>query len=364
MRFPAYSNWKQYSTTIAAPAATTTTNNAVQFTLARKQLRLEAVLVEITGTTATHTTPTSDALANLAKRIRLRVNDSLSSRNAVDVSGPGTLSYCRQNDWRVGRDMQEAISRLTTQVGAFKAHWWVPIRPPGIQEPAGNYFSIPLDRLNEDPVIEVDLGSVADIGATLTLTGTLTCNLHFKYRNTPTDFLYIPTQLRTDQKTWDDANSTQTWDIPADGFLTQLLMQHYQSATARGAVLNSATDQWILKQGLYDRQAWTDSSLQSLNDQSQMTYPEGAFCVRSSAADPAEANLPNFSNEGFLDFLSDTPGTDAFSVNSIIDLRDLSNRASIVGDKIGTAGTPQTQFTYHKILPRRVEDLGALTQLL
>jgi hypothetical protein len=319
------------------------------WTITRQPRRLEALAIRATVTL-------TGALAGLGirfgalaaiKQVRVRVNDARGSRNAVQVAGHNLVSFLSNTIGFVDRDTQAALAPAT---GAATFTLLVPFRHPQVGEPFGNVLSIPLDNgsLAEDLKVEIDFAGNTEIAASSLVINSVSIQAY--YRETPAAVPYIPSELSTASFV-----PTTVTNVPYEfanvGVLTSILLQSYTSAFALASPLATG-GQYRLEYGRDIRMRTDDAQLQSLNDFSRPNYPTGG----SNAT-----NQPR--SEAFFDFITDYPGTDAYSANSVLNL----DSATLAGDKCRlffndyAVVTNTTQITTHRLLPKSLNELKALT---
>lgn len=342
------------------------------FRIKQEARRLEAIVLRLGLTTAAGaiTGAAFAGLAGVVKEIRVRVNDVLGSRNAVQVSGMGLLGYVSNVVGHLSRKTQVAYASAGFPTSTtIYIDFLIPLRHPQFAEPVGNQLSIPLSQrfLGEDLIVEVDLNDIAAAGAVFTTNppsyaSTNPLLLHTVLREVPETVPYIPSELRTDSYV-PTSTASPAYEFPSSGFLTGFLIQGV-SATALGnavtrAGLLSTGGQYRLEYGR-DLLARTDESFAvAINDYSRPVYPANAAAVITSATLPNR----NFDGEVFFDFINDGIGTEDFAVGSIIDL----NTQALGGDKFRIvwndhASTSRAAFiTYHKLKLNTPDQLAGLT---
>jgi hypothetical protein len=347
-----------------SPSATLANLTAAQTVTARikqERRRLEALLLVFKATTAAASSNNGDGLAGLIKEIRVRVNDVLGSRNMIQVSGPGLLSFNRNNfGWL---DRNTYASYQTGTLAASSAHtvaFYIPVRHPSIAEPYGNLLSLPLSSnfLKDDPIVEIEFHQGTTVFNT-TPTTPLSPNikLYSILREVPDSVPYIPSELRTDTLNADAAANKKYFDFSSVGFLTQCLLQGYSSQTYGNAVtrasLLSAGGLLTVEYGRNAIRKFDDDTIQLLNDMSQ----------DQRTIVPADTALSTrqFAGEYMLDFLTDHPNSDAFSPMSMLNL----NTEALGGDKCRIVldtmpANTQARITYHKLLARTAAALKDL----
>lgn len=347
----------------------------IRFLVKQERRRLEGFTFKLALTTngSALTGAAWAGLAGVVKEIRLVVNDGPAGggqRNLIQISGPACLSYIRQLGLSLDRETQRAYAAggfptsTTVQIS-----FYVPIRHPSLQEPFRQVLSYPLSSTYSanDAYVEVDLNDIAAGGTVITTNApayasTQPALVQVHLAEVPDSYPYIRSEWRTDTGFSTNATANVPYEFTSGGFVTGFLIQGYSAA-----ITNSTTRSTLLSSGgqlriEYGREVLlkTDENFQqAYNDMSTTTlYPQGesttAAAAISSAASPALQNR-QFTGESFFDFLTDLPGSDAFSLASCPDL----NTDALGGDKfrvvwndLASSSRP-IHITYHKLLSSR-----------
>jgi len=356
-----------------APSGTAA--QTIRFLVKQERRRLEGFSFKLSVTTAA-TAITGAAWAGLAgivKEIRLVINDGPAGggqRNLVQISGPACLSYIRQLGLNLDRETQRGYAAAGFPVSTTcQLTFFVPIRHPSLQEPFRQVLSYPLSSTYSanDAYVEVDLNDITAGGTVFTTNPptyapTQPALVQVHLAEVPDSYPYIRSEFRTDTGFSTSATANVPYEFTSGGFLTGFLVQGFSAAiaaaTTRSTLLNSGGQMRVE----YGREVLikTDENFQqSYNDISaQLVYPQGesttAAAAISSAASPALQNR-QFAGETFFDFLTDLPGSDAFSLASCPDL----NTDALGGDKFRlvfndlASATRPVHITYHKLLSSR-----------
>lgn len=361
----------------AQPSVSATSVQTITFRIKQEQRRLDGIQIRV-GITAAATTTFArwGGAAGIVKEIRVRVNDVLGTRNAVQVSGVGLLSYVRENLGNLDRTTQSAYgatSSATDSVIAntfgtanFYVTYFVPFRHPLVEDPAGNYLSLPLSQkfMGDDVIVEVDFniagGTSGPVFGTAAITA-LDCYMQTIIREVDESYGYIPSELRTDYFQ-PSSTASPAYEFTSNGYLSGFLLQGFSAnplaiGTTRSAILGSG-GQFRIEYGreilMRDDQAFS----QAFNDLSKVTYPDAILANIASSA----LYTKSIPNEVMFDLLSDLPGNSAFSVASIPNLYT----SALGGDKFRiifndyAATTTATHITQHRLLPKDPNDLKAL----
>lgn len=360
MLYPCITDFLSFtpSGTIAAFA----TGQTFTARIKQERKRLEAIMVVVTMATHGAGQPTAtvgDGAPGIIKAIRLRATDVLGTRNIIDVSGPGLLSFVKNNFGFLDRNTMQWYRTYAADIqnSAYTMCFYIPVRHPVIAEPYGHLLSLPLSSnfVKDDPILEVETNTLASV---FTTTGTPagTISAMAILRDIPDSVPYIPSELRTDTLNNLAAATKQSFEFGSVGFLTQCLVQGYSAQTYAPAVTRidnlTAGGTLSVEYGRNTIRKFTGAFCNGLNDLSQ-------FNILAAAAD--NLTLRSLVGEYFLDFLSDHPGSDAFSAASVLNL----NTEALGGDKcrliIDTMiASHQARITTHKLLARTVDAIKPL----
>lgn len=354
-------------------APTGTAAQTLTFRIKQEARRLDGFIfqLQLTNNAAVPTGAAWGGLAGVVKEIRVKVQDVLGSRNAVQVSGIGLQSWMKQMLGRNDRNTQSGYASAALPATAGEAtsviNYFVPLRHPLIQEPYGNFLCLPLSSkfLGDDVIVEVDLWDIAAAGTVFTTNPpTYPANaaaIQTLVREVPESAVYVPSELRSDMFA-PAAVANAAYEFTSNGYLTSALIQGLSASAFGNAVTRSST----LSAGgnvqfQYGREIWTkdnDLFAIALADLSQDSYPS------SVTANIAASSLfaRNWPNEIMADFLADLPGTDSFSVASVPNLYTAAlggDKARFVFNDFGAAGRA-AHITMHRFLPAQADDLKAL----
>lgn len=360
--------------TAPAPTGAAAAAQTITFRIKQEQRRLEGFILslQLTNNAAIPTGAAWGGMAGVVKEIRVKVQDALGSRNAVQVSGIGCLSWVKNQLGRLDRNTQTGYA--TAALPAFATenvstiNYFVPLRHPIVSEPFGNYLALPLSSkfLGDDVIVEVDLWDIGAAAGTVFLANSPTwpanaASLQTLVREVPEEFGYIPSELRSDMFA-PSAVANATYEFTSNGYLTSALVQGL-SASAFGNGLTRAS---ILATGgnlqfQYGRDIWlkdNEAFSNALNDLSADNYPSATTATITGSA-LTNRNMPN---EIMIDFLADLPQTDAFSVGSIPNLYTAAlggDKARLVFNDFAAVGRA-AHITMHRFLPIKADDLSAL----
>jgi hypothetical protein len=300
----------------------------------------------------------SDYYIPLLKEARLKVNDKLGSRMAVQAGGSQLWGWALKND--VCLDRGTALSKSAASLAAannLAITYPIFIRHPGIDEPIGNMLGIPLDQVNEDVILEFDIEAVANLSLTNNPTIATTAYVTIITREVDPAVAYLPTELITSSMVV-NGTGRQGWDIPQGGFLSSILIDSYEVyPTKRRDTL--AAQNIEIRYGTNVVREILSANQAALNDYFigavPATYPAAAYAATITAAQWFEASY-------FMDFLFDDSLGSALSPGSLLN----ANAIPLGGDKIrfeapGFSNSGDTlKLTCHKFLARNPDDLKVL----
>lgn len=328
----------------------------------QERKRLEAIMVVLTVATHGAGQPTAtvgDGAPGLVKSIRLRATDVLGTRDIINVSGPALLSFVKNNFGHLDRNTMQWYRTYAADIqdSAATICFYIPVRHPMFAEPYGHLLSLPLSSsfVKDDPILEIETNTLASV---FTTTGNPagTISALAILRDIPDSVPYIPSELRTETLNNGAAAAKQTYEFPTVGFLTQVLLQGYSAQTYAPAVTRisnlTAGGLVSVEYGRNTIRKFNDAFIEGLNDLSQ-------FNIKGAAAD--NLTLRCLAGEYFIDFLTDHPSADAFSVASVLNL----NTEALNGDKcrlvIDTmVANHQARITTHRLLARTVDAIKPL----
>jgi hypothetical protein len=231
---------------------TGTAAQTLTFRIKQEARRLDGFILNI-ALTNNATAPTGAAwggLAGIVKEIRVRVQDVLGSRNAVQVSGIGLLGWWRNMLGRLDRYNQTTYATAGMPNTASEAtsyiSYFVPLRHPLVQEPYGNFLALPLSSkfLGDDVIVEVDLWDIGAAGTVITANPPSfpanAAQLMTFVREVPEEYGYIPSELRSDMFA-PSSVANAAYEFTSNGYLTSALVQGL-SATAFGNAVTRASN--------------------------------------------------------------------------------------------------------------------------
>jgi hypothetical protein len=339
------------------------------FRLKREARRLDFLTLKLRVTTAAVaiTGAAWGGLAGIVKEIRVKLQDGASTRNAVQVSGIGLLSWLQfstvenlDRKTLIGYASSGFPTSTTVDV-CFR----IPFADPRLQEPFRNVLGVPLWTLADDVLVEVDLNDISAGGTVFTTNppsyaATEALLLQVGLREGTEMVPYIPTELRTTGPDVLTTVSNGYYEFGSYGFLTGFGIQTFSAAaignaTTRASML-AAGGLFRLEYGRKIQRRTNEGFQIAAQDNLRSVYPDDA------AASSAVLAARNFAGEYFWDLIKDSPGSAAFSIASVLEL----NPAALSGDKCrlffndAASTTRGFSVTQHRLLPKQLSDLNAL----
>jgi hypothetical protein len=359
--------YRQYTETkiIATGITWGTSKQTVSLRIPQSRRRLEGIIIEpIFLTPAGAPTATSDGFANIFSEVRLRVNDVLGSRNAIQCPSTVLLNF---NESMGGAQSRHNLfgERPVTAAKNYRLHVPVMVRQPCFEEPVGNIFGIPLDQLNEDPVLEIDIDSNASTASANPSVSIPAIRAVILYRDVDPAVKYMPTELISSRWTI-PATGKQSFDVATGGFLTALMMDQYSTFATTRALLYTANDhEFQIELGSNKVMQKFPTIMDGLLDNQNGSFASATpFFTRVAAVDTSATDVSfsgRYLGNYIFDFMYDDSKGGAFSPASILN----ANPIPLGGDRVKMTGTNYSAvgtviMTHHKLLTRSAGDLAAL----
>lgn len=246
--------------------------------------RLEKIELHINVTTSGLTTSAGkDGLEGFVREARVRVSDAAGSeRLAVKANSTSLLNRARFLNGDLDRHNKASWGMQGT-AGTYNIIIPIYFRNPLLSELVGPKFSLPLDPafVTSNPVLEVDVGTLADIGLSA---GTVTVNYmraNLEYADgIPSDgsVPYIPTQF-VSYDIWNSGapSGDQEWSLPEDGQLASIQVEEFSAASTRGGALSTSGvfGLWqFMYNGTVRRDGYT-TLIEAMNDRWMKTVRQG-----------------------------------------------------------------------------------------
>lgn len=345
-----------------------TSKQTVSMKIATARRRLEGIMLEFVYLTAAAApTVTSDGFANIASEIRLRINDVIGSRNVVQCPSSQLISFVEDSGGFPSRHNLFG-ERPVTAAKNYRVQVFVPIRHPSFSEPVGNILGIPLDQLNEDPTLEIDIAPNSDCASANPSVSIPIIRATMMYRDVDPAVKYLPTELVSNKYVL-PATGKQSYELSNGGFLSSWMIDQYSTFSTARSLLYTATDhEFQIDLGSVAQRRYFPTHMDALADYVSGALPSATPFFSKIAAVDTSATDVSFSGRGLghyhFDFLFDDTAGGAVSPASMLNANTIplgGDKVKFTGTNFGTAGT--ILFTHHKFLTRSVEDLKALVGL-
>jgi hypothetical protein len=273
---------------------TATLGSEVKLTIPRhKDFRLEGIHISLyfSCTPSAAPTYTGDKLQASLKNVELKINTTeRGPHSPYFMHGPVLSEYTRQEIGTLDQQML-AFYNATPQHGgatACELNYYLPIRALALGDPVGQFTSIPLYMLKQDPELIIRLATAAEIATNFALTGatTITIVVRADMRDVSNDpqnrEMFWPVDLISQDMTL----TGNKFEIPNDGLITKMLLVGYSSATARDTLIGlpANTDRWKVLEGqrlwrdLAPLQGFALNGLSTANYPTWTTAPVGVLC--------------------------------------------------------------------------------------
>jgi hypothetical protein len=344
-------------------ASSVSNSTTYSLRIPQSRRRLEAIFVEVKGTNAgTAPTWTKNGALGAIREVRVKVNDIFGQRNAVQARGPELCLWAYNQLGTVPLRNAAAYQNATISA-VWRNVFPIYLRHPAIDEPIGNLLGIPLNQVNEDPTLEIDIGPTTDMASANPPTiNQLRATL--VYREVDPKVAYLPTELVSNQ--WAAATGKTTYDMPNGGFISSISLDPYSTyPTTKGGVITDAsneTNELMVDLGSIAVRRYYGQLFDSIMDAVTNFSAYGAAAIANPYAFLTAGLLDGARAFNWcLDFLFDDTNGGALSPGSMLN----ANTIPLGGDKVrltlssvDTAGT--IIVTHHKFLTRDPNDLKAL----
>jgi hypothetical protein len=295
------------------PSQTATVGNTYRFPIPRNFAMEGFMLVASVTTSAAVATIAPEGVFSLFKRLRLTVNDGGSSRDVLNADGLSIVQRHGQYGGNLDTNTLTAYSAAfggTTSYTIRLPHF---IPPLSIEDPARSAFLLNLPRFNADPVLEVQIGTQADmdVHATPTLAfSAITLSLVTFKRFVRTDaWKFIDTDFITSPTAFTTNAAQQKYNLPVPGYHFAIGARPYSSATALGDFTQTGGFVTISALNSFDRR-WTPAELQAMN-----YYSMGSDVLTNANG----TQRAIFSTVRWWDYLTDMNGAGAITLDGLLD---------------------------------------------
>lgn len=337
----------------------------VSLRIPQARRRLEGIIVEpIILTAGTAPTVTSDGMANIFSEVRLKVNDVLGARNAIQCPSTCLLNF---NQGMSGFTTRHNMfgERPVTAAKNYRLQIPVMLRHTALEEPIGNIMGIPLDQLNEDITLELDIDTNASTASANPSVSIPAIRGTILYRDVDPLVKYLPTELLT-KKIITPGTGKNEYELPSSGFLSALMLDQYSTFATTRALLYTANDnEYQITLGSNKVFGVFPTIMDGLLDNQVGIIPSATpFFGPVAAVDTTGTDVSfsgRFLGNYLFDFLFDNTKGGACSPASLLNV----NPIPLGGDKVTFTATNQSAagsilFTTHKFMTRTASDLAVL----
>lgn len=270
------------------------------------------------------------------KRIRLTANDGGQNRDLVNADG---MSIVQRH---LGYNGNMDTETLTTFGNAFAATTAKVIRiphffcPNEIEDPARSLFLANFPRFNNDPILEIQIGTQADIDTHATPTFAISaCTIEvicIKRFVTSDKWNFLKTDFITQEQAYTLNAAAQRYNIPIPGWHFSIGMRMYSSATALGDISQTG--------GVFKIQALNvvERILSAVNIKALNQISVGADNL-AAGTNGAQRVLDGTCY--WFDYLTDLTGASVTNLDTLLNSNPyvaLGSSPQVIGDINGAAG--------------------------
>lgn len=317
------------------PAQNAVLGQTLRFVMPRDFAREGFVIVAKPTVSAVAATIAPEGAYSLIKRVRLTANDGGQNRDLVNADALSIvqrhLSYNNNLDSASLSTVSNAYSSATAKVLRVP-HFF----PPGeIEDPARSMFLANFPRFNNDPILEVTIGSQADVDVHATPTFAISAMsvyvVDLKRYVTSDNWSFLKTDFITSEQAYTQNQAAQRYNMPIPGWHFACGMRPYSSATALGDI--SQTDGVFKIQSLnvVERVLQT-ADLVALN---QISSPSDL----TAATNGTQRALLGTSQ--WFDWMTDLTGASVTNLDTLMNSNPfvaLGNAPQVIGDINGGTG--------------------------
>lgn len=283
------------------PSQTASLGQTVRFQLPRDFPRegfiLKANVVVATGAA----TLAAERCFSLFKRIRLTANDGGQQRVLVDADSLAVME--RSANYGLSVDSDTAVALISSTFAAATYTISIPFyyAPTILGTPTRDLFLQNFPRFNNDPVLEIQVGSQADVDVHATPTFALTSLslsvVELKREVSIPNWQFLNTEFVTAQVAFPATVVDYRYQIPVPGYHTFVGMRPYASASSIAESIYTNPFRFQVLNTLQANIAAAD--LRRINERS-------ILCNTSATAANTVCNSLLLSTRNFIDFLSTT----------------------------------------------------------
>lgn len=293
-------------------------------------LRLRPTLSAATATAA------PEGCFALVQSLRLVVNDGGSSRNVINLDGMWAAQRHLQYGGQLDTATLLAFANAFSSTGQKDISIPFFIPPFSIEDPVRSHFLLNLPRFNSDPVLQVQLGTQAQIDTNATPTFAISAILadlvtYKRFVKVP-NWQYLDTECFSAVQAYPNNAANQSYDIPVPGYHFAIGARPYSSATALGDFTQTGGFAVIQALNTFERRI-EPANLLKLDQYSQTSD------VTAAGVNGIERTLAG--STFWWDYLTDLNGAGALTLDGVLDTNPFVNVGQgpqVIWDLNGGAG--------------------------
>lgn len=272
---------------------------------------------------------------SLFKRVKLTGNDGGQNRDLVNASGLSVIQRHLNYNQNLDSDSLTTVSNAygsATQKTIRLHHFF---SPGEIEDPARSLFLANMPRFNNDPYLEITIGSQADIDTNGTPTFAISAMevrvILFKRYVTSANWMFLKTDFIDAEAPFTQNAANQIYRLPIPGWHFGIGMRPYSSATALGDISQANGLFRVQALNVVERTIQT-TDLVAIN---QISTPSDM----SAAANGTQRALLGTSQ--WFDYCTDLTGASVTNLDTLLNSNPyvaLGNGPLVVGDISGGAG--------------------------
>jgi hypothetical protein len=312
-----------------------TLGSTIRFSLPRDFAREGFVIVAKPTVSAVAATIAPEGVFSLIKRVRLTANDGGQNRDLVNADGMSIIQRHLNYNQNLDSDT------LTAYSNAFGSATQKTIRiphlfPPGsIEDPARSLFLANFPRFNNDPILEIQIGSQADVDTNGTPTFAISAMtieiIDLKRFVTSDRWTFLKTDFITSEQAYTQNQAAQKYNIPVPGWHFSIGMRPYSSATALGDISQTGGVFKIQALNVVERTI----SINNLIALNQNSVPSDMLTNANGTQRAIQATSQ------FFDYLTDLTGASVTNLDTLLNSNPyvaLGTAPQVVGDINGGTG--------------------------
>lgn len=277
-------------------------------------LRLRPTLSAVAATVA------PEGCFALIKNMRLVVNDGGASRNVLNLDGMWAAQRHLQYNGNLDTATLLAYANAFSSTGQKDISIPFFFPPVSIEDPVRSHFLLNLPRFNSDPVLEIQLGTQADVDTNATPTFAISALLadlvtYKRFVRVP-NWDYIDTDCFTSVQAYTQNAANQSYDIPVPGYHFGIGARPYSSATALGDFTQTGGFAIIQALNTFERRIEPGNLLKVA------AYSSGSD-VTAAGVNGIQRALQQVTQ--WWDYLTDLTGANAMTLDGLLDTNPFVN---------------------------------------